>query len=215
VKKLAGLLVTVAFASDAPKPKVTDYPVHAELPAISIGAEFLVRSILSAGQSFTSQDYLVADVALYPGKEKQVEVSLKDFFLRVNGKKLLATPPQFVAAAFRHPEDSRRPRLEAEAGAGDAGVILGRPRASERFPGDPTPRQGRLPDPPRTTRTDAPAPAPVRGEDVAVNDSLPEGECKFAKRGFVYFPYKGKTTSIKTVELVYQGPAGSASLKLR
>ena len=44
--------------------------------------------------------------------------------------------------------------------------------------------------------------------------SLPEGERLLPEAGLIYFPYRGKTEGIRTVELIYTGAAGKAILAL-
>jgi hypothetical protein len=98
-------------------------------------------------------------------------------------------------------------------------VLLGAPRQSERFPGDPTAR--RLPRAPRAPETDDQAAVRDRAEpvlsaaDAAIEKSLPEGKINLPVSGYIYFAHKGKTKSIKSLELLYNGPAGQAELKLK
>jgi hypothetical protein len=43
---------------------------------------------------------------------------------------------------------------------------------------------------------------------------VPDGDLKTPFAGLLFFPFRGKTKSIKTMELLYQGPAGTIALKL-
>ncbi len=212
---LAAALVSTGVYAGEPRPQPADYPVHAVLGKAALGAEYLVHTVSGRNQSFLARDYLVVEVGLYPAKGTTLVVSNSHFTLRLNGKKsvLIAQPPAFVAASLKYPDWEYRPSVIAVAGVGDAGVILGRPQRTERFPGDPVPSRERLPDPPK-----APSPqdrsglekTPVRPEEVAVEEALPEGEISRPVRGYLYFHYKGKTKSIRSVELVYNGPGGAA-----
>ena len=51
---------------------------------------------------------------------------------------------------------------------------------------------------------------------VSIDDriALPEGEQLLPVSGLIFFPFRGKTKSIKLAELLYEGPAGKAALKL-
>lgn len=217
------LIFTVAVfaAGTDPKPKADDYQVHAATGNISLGAEFMVRSFQGQDNMFIAKDYLVVEVAVYPPKFEKIKVSTGQFTLRVNGKKqaLSAQPPSFVAASLKYPDWERRPTVMAGGGLGDAGIILGPPTPTERFPGDPRPSQTRLPYPRRVPETGAPAgiekEEPPRAEEVVIQTAFPEGEFSGPVSGYVYFPYKKKTKSIRTLELLYQGPEGSATLRLR
>ena len=217
-------VLALAFASrlcgqTEPKNKATDYPAHATAGNVSIGAEYLVHSIPSGSQTILAPDYLVVEVAIFPGKEEPVEIRGNSFALRLNGKKLTlpSVAPGFVAASLKYPDWEMHPRVEASAGAGDAGVILGRPPAVGRFPGDPTtsrlPRAPRAP-PPDDRRGIEPE-EPERAEDVIARNALPDGAVAKPVSGFVYFPYKGKARALKSVELIYQGKTGAVTLPLK
>lgn len=54
----------------------------------------------------------------------------------------------------------------------------------------------------------------LRPEDAVAQTALPSGEAKGPVSGYLHFAYKGKTKSLKTLELIYEGPAGSTMLRL-
>jgi hypothetical protein len=210
---------TIVSEGTPPKDDVSKYPVYAAVGEISIGAEYLVHSFSGQNRTFVAPDYLVIEVAVYPPKGEKLKLASGQFTLRVNGKKrgLFSQPPYFVAASLKYPDWERRPTMTAGAGIGDTGVILGRPPVTGRFPGDPRPTQDRLPRPPRAPQTDQSGmdtPEPVRAEEIVVRAALPEGEISYPASGYLYFPYKKKPKSIKSLELIYNGPAGAATLPL-
>ncbi len=198
-----------------PKPSANDYPVHGEAEGIPIGAEYMVHSFGAGEQMYVVQNYLVVEVALFWPKTTEASVELSDFGLRINGKKVALTPqqPAMAAASLSHPEWSEsRPRLDAAGGVGP--VIFGAPQNRPPFPGAPQPRT--TPTPPRAPDADPPAgiqrQAPVKPEELLVNTALPtQPHHRGPISGFLYFPYTGKTSSIKSLELTWHG----ASLKLR
>jgi hypothetical protein len=51
-------------------------------------------------------------------------------------------------------------------------------------------------------------------EDRIKRSAVPDGDLKTPFAGLLFFPFRGKTKSIKTMELLYQGPAGTIALKL-
>lgn len=226
MSRLPAVLVFCALlpAQTAPegtpvKPKAADYPAHARAGSLEIGAEYMVRSFSLAGRTFTTGDYLVVEVALFPPKGDGMMISADAFSLRMNGKKqaILPQSPGMVAASLKYPDWGRRPRLEAGAGAGNTGIILGRPEPVERFPGDPRART-RIPAPPRAPEPERPGgierqPEPT-ADEIAVRASLPEGQARGPVSGFLYFAYRGKTKALKSLELLYSGPEGTAVLKL-
>jgi len=216
-RRTAGLLLAwswvVAGQGTVARKSAAEYPVQAVLPNLTLAAEFLVRSLPARGLTFVLEDYLVVEVAVFPAPGQTVAVAARHFSLRLGGKKkevLSPHGPEFVMASLKYPDWERRRQLEAVAGAGSGAVILGRPPAVERFPGDRRPGY----PPPRPPAPDAEIrPEPVRAEEVVAETVLSENEAKLPISGYLYFPYKGKTATIRPVELVYQGPAGTATLR--
>jgi hypothetical protein len=45
--------------------------------------------------------------------------------------------------------------------------------------------------------------------------TLPEGDRALPLAGLIFFQYRGKTQGIHSIELIYAGPAGKASLTLQ
>jgi hypothetical protein len=209
-------LYAAALASaqgTTPKPTPAEYPVHADAGGIAVGAEFMVHSFSRGEQTFIAQDYLVVEVAVFP-KGETVRVEPVKFSLRINGRKIALMPqtPAMVAASLNHSEWQQRPGATADIGMGGAGVGLGHPRQTSPFPGAPP--ESRLPRPPRAPDADNPSGVEkeqVRPEELVVQTALPEGEHRGAASGFLYYAYRGKTSSIKSLELLYEG----AVLKLR
>lgn len=214
---LALILPALALAQGtAPRTKAADYPVSATLEKLVIGAEYLVHSFSGHNQTFVTSDYLVVEVALYPAAGERPLISGGQFTLRINGKKSTVLPqaPAMVAASLKYPDWEIRRSVTAVAGP----VIIGRPTPVERFPDDPRPQQRRLPAPPKApepeNRSGLEPQAPVKAEELVVECALPEGEAQGPVSGYLYFAYKGKTTSIRSLELIYTGPAGNSVLKL-
>lgn len=195
-----------------PRPSATDYPAHAAAADAAVGAEYMVHTFGSGRQTYIAADYLVIEVAVYPSKGKAVNVAAGDFTLHINGHKtgLAAQSPGFVAAALKYPDWETRRGVEASAGAGPAGIILGRPRSVGRFPGDQRDPESRVPRAPRapdTTPGGVERQEPAKAEEVVVDAALPEGPWEKPVSGYLYFAYKGKTKSIKSLELRYRGAA--------
>lgn len=203
-----------------PKPKPEDYDAHAKAGEIEIGAGFMVRSFSSGEAMYIARDYLTVEVALYPakdpsGKAKPFDVNLGEFTLTVNKKIATMTEsPYTVATELDHPDwqpETPGPHLEATAGTPNGRVMVGAPPHTPLPGGDPPgyPTSTPLPqpDPPggieRAPRPSAP--------QIAVECSLPEGTLRSPVAGFLYFPYTGKISSIKSLVLRYR----DAELKLR
>lgn len=207
----------VAFGQGSePKPKAEDYEVHASTPTAIIGAEYMVHSFSRGDKAFLAKDYLVVEVALYPPKDTIFQIQNADFSLRINGKKAVLMPEavSMVVASLQHPEwEQPKPNGEIDAGTGNAGVAIGGPpRNSHPFPGSNEPGTELPP------RVDVPKDNPtgmekevVKADVVAVETALVEGPHHSAISGFLYFSYRGKPGSVKTLELLYQ----DAVLKLK
>jgi hypothetical protein len=208
---LAGALA--AQYGTTPKASAQDYPVRARLEKLAIGTEYLVHSFSSGREMFIAKDYLVVEVALFPANGASLLVNAGHFSLRVNGRKQALSPqaPEFVAASLKYPDSDTGPRAAAALGP----LVLGQPRPVERFPGDPNARTG--PAPPRAP-TDNPSgqdqAPPVKADELVVQAALPEGEHHGPTSGFLYFPYRGKISRIRSLELVFASPAGSTTLPL-
>jgi len=214
---LALLSVTFLPGQTTVKDKPEDYPSHATAGPTSIGAEYLVHSIPTHSQTFLARDYLVVEVAVFPARNQPVEININSFTLRLNGKKEILYPdtPGTVAASLKYPDwEQPHPHTEVQAGAGNDSVILGRPPAVGRFPGDPNPR----PAPPKS-----PSPGESAGidrnepqtpDEAVAQYSLPDARIEKPVSGYLYFHFRGKTKSIKSLELVYEDQAGSVTLKL-
>jgi len=198
------------------KPKVDDYEVHGQAKSVAIGAEFMVHSYSRGEQMFLAKDFLVVEVALFPPKGATYEVTHAEFSLRINGKKELldAVSPAVVVADMQHPE-FKAPRdgvgLEAGGGIGGVGASVGGPPMNTNpFPGSRQP----TPPPPVEIPRDNPSGVkkePVNPDEVLLQTALVEGPHHAPTSGFLYFPFRAKTSSIKSLELIYQ----DAVLKLR
>jgi hypothetical protein len=205
--------LALAQGGSEPKPKAEDYDVHALSKDIAIGAEFMIHSFSGQGQTYIAKDFLVVEVALYPPKGQSVTVNEGAFALRINGKKQVLAPatPSMAASSLQHPEWQQGPRLEGGGGMGNTGVILGRPVPTQ-VPGGQPPPQSRVPRVPAPDNPSGVEPERrVTAPELLLQTALPEGPHRGPVSGFLYFPYKGKTTSIKSLELLYE----DAVLKLR
>jgi hypothetical protein len=193
------LAIGMAVAS-AQTRDLARYPASTSVGSATLAAEYLVHSIPVEAGAIHAEDYLVVDAAFFGDAPRQLSPS--HFTLRINGKKAVVYPqtPEWVAASIRDPAwIGQRPQLTVGAGMGNAGVILGRPQPVERFPDDPTVRRAPI------------GTASAREQGVSLTDqlravSMPEGERKLPTGGLLFFAYKGKLKSIKTLELLYEGP---------
>lgn len=194
----------------------TAYEFQAVAGDHTIAADYLVRTF-GGEKAYFTDEYLVVEVAFFGPKDATPKLDARHFQLRLNGNKkdaLSAAPPGMVGAAIKWADWEQRRTLEAYGSVGNGGVVVGRPPEQERFPGDPRPGQ-RHPGPRTTSGKAVEQEAPQKPEEAAVYYALPEGEIRLPWSGLLYFPWKGKPSKLKSVEMLYTGPIGEAVLKLK
>ncbi len=211
-------LACLAFAASVwdqgttPKAKADDYEVHTRVRRVELGAEYMVTSVAGPNGMYVVPDHLVVEVALFPPKGEAVGIGAGDFELRVDGKTLRPVTPGMVVAAIERAEWKYPRGVQATAGMGNDTVIVGGPTRQVPPWGGPT---RRTPTPPRgpeqENRSGLPPPEPVKLTELVVTTALPEGEFRGPVSGFLYFPFTGKASKIRTVVLYY----GDTSLKLK
>ncbi len=165
--------------------------------ALDWKAEFCGHSVPHSGTTYFTADYLVVEVEVLPDKGSPIRLGASQFRLRLNGRKELlpSESPGMVAGSLKYGDWNQRPQVGAQAGP----VILGGPRQDPRFPGDRQPDTGR-PAP----RTNAAEKEPPKTDaEAVVEAALPEGPTLGPTKGLVYFPYRGKMKSLKSIELLW------------
>ena len=223
-------LAAILFAKDP-----SDYSAQATAGNVTFAADYLVRAIPVEGGVLVSRGYLVVDVAVF-SKLGPVNISPAYFSLRLNGSKapILAQPAFIVANSFDyHRPDPGDAGGSLSAGVGNVGVIIGQPGQPAGRPADGppvppgqsdprtsdpnarnTPPTRRVPETPNPYATSK-APPALTNRELVERAALPLGDVEPPVSGAVFFPYSGKPESLKSVELIYDGPAGKAVLKLR
>jgi hypothetical protein len=137
---------------------------------------------------------------LYGPPEARLRISLEDFSLRVDGKKTPLGAQQYglVLSSLKDPEwvppESASSKSKSKTSIGGGG---------QSEPGSPPPVV-RIPI--EVQRAMA-----QRTEKAA----LPLGDRALPQAGLIFFRYRGKTENIKSLELIYNGPAGTATLTLQ
>lgn len=212
-------IFTASLAAQGTKPqaKPEDYPVHADLNGVTIAAENFGHGITSEYGALFAREYIAIDVAVFSKDKKALAFSAGQFTLRINGKKtpLLAQAPGMVAASIKYDDWTQRPGITGGGGLGNGGVTMGGPRPAERFPGDPNGRRPPSVPPVGTDDPNVPKEQPASLDEVLQRSSLPEGNQNVAPfSGFLYYPHTGKMSKIKSLELLYEGPYGEATIRL-
>jgi len=184
-----------------PRAAPADYQAHAEAGSVTVAAEFSGHSLPTPQGSLTTEDYVVIETALFGPPDARLKLSSDNFSLRINGKKmpLPAQPFGLVLGSVKDPE--WEPPVPA---ASKSKTSLGGGGKGE---------QGDANTPP------APVPIPIGVQRAMAQRvqkaALPEGDRTLPQAGLIFFQYRGKTQGIHSIELIYTGPAGNATLPLQ
>lgn len=181
-----------------PRATPADYQAQAKAGEITIAAEFAGHSVPRPEGSLSTEDYLVLETAFFGPPNARTTLSIGDFTLRVNGKKtaLSSQPHGLVDRSLTDPSwvAPDAPEKKSKTGINTGGG------------GD---------------RDSTPAPVHVPIElrramaQYVQRSALPEGDRLLPQAGLIFFPYRGKLQSIHTLELIYSGSAGTATLNLQ
>lgn len=179
-----------------PRASPADYQAQAQAGSVTIAAEFTGHAIPTAQGPLSSEDYVAVETALFGSPGARVKLSFEDFSLRINGKKtsLTSQPYGLVVGSVKDPE------WEPPASAAKSKTSIGGGGKGE----DNAP----------------PAPVKVPLElrramaQRVQKAALPEGDRTLPQAGLIFFQYRGKEQGIHTIELIYAGPAGKATLNL-
>jgi len=186
--------------SEGIPPRATpgDYQAQAPAGTVTVAAEFLGHSVPTPQGTFSTEEYVAVEAALFGPPESRLKISFDDFSVRINEKKT-SMPGQPFGAIFRSLKDP-------EWVPPDQGEAKSKTSLSTGGQGN---------------KGDAPAPVHMpldlqRAMEQHVQKvALPEGDRALPQAGLIFFPYRGKATGIHSIELNYAGPAGKATLTLQ
>jgi hypothetical protein len=176
----------------------SEYQAHAQAGSISIGAEFMGHSVPTPQAIFASDDYIVIETGFFGPPEARLKLSIDDFSIRINGKKN-TLPNQHYELAFHSLRD---PEWEPPA--------LEKSKTSLNTGGQGSQQNDSPPPPPKM---------PLylrRAMELKVQKAaLLEGDRVLPQAGLIFFEYRGKAQGIHSIELIYEGAAGKATLNLQ
>jgi hypothetical protein len=180
-----------------PRVAPTEYQAHGEAGPLTIAADFTGHSVATPEATYTTEDYVVVEVGLFGAPGARAKLSTGDFSLRINGKKTASPsqPYQLVFKALKDPEwepPSKESKSKTSIGGGGGGDSGGPP---------------------------APVHMPMElrraMEQRVQRVTMLEGDRALPQAGLLFFEYRGKTQGIRSLELIYNGSAGTASLALQ
>ena len=184
-----------------PRVSATDYQAQGKAGDITIGAEFDRHAVpVEEGSPLSAEEYVVVEVAVFGPPGTKLTLSQDQFSLRINGKKQAAPsePFEVVFKSLKDPEwippDTGDKKSKTSIGGGGGGGAAG--------DNSPPP----VPHMPLELRRAM--------ESKVRRAAMPEGDRALPQAGLLFFSYRGKEKGISSVELIYQGPAGKATLKL-
>lgn len=179
-----------------PRATAADYQAQGKAGTVTIGAEFAGHSLPTPEGPLTTEDYVVVEACLFGPPNARLTLSPADFSLRINGKKapIPSQPYGLVLKtlkdpAWEPPESASEAKSKTQIGTG-----------SEKDPSI-------LPH-----IVHMPIELQRAMEKKAQRASMPEGEHALPTAGLLFFEHRGK---INSVELVYNGPAGKATIALQ
>jgi hypothetical protein len=180
-----------------PRVAPTEYQAHGEAGPLTIAADFTGHSVATPEATYTTEDYVVVEVGLFGAPGARAKLSTGDFSLRINGKKTASPsqPYQLVFKTLKDPEwepPSKESKSKTSIGGGGGGDSGGPP---------------------------APVHMPMElrraMEQRVQRVTMLEGDRALPQAGLLFFEYRGKTQGIRSLELIYNGSAGNASLALQ
>ena len=175
----------------------TEYQAHVQAGKVTVAGEFLGHSVPTPEGTYSAEDYVAVEAALFGPPDARTMLAKGSYSLRINGKKVaLPTQPyQLVFHSLKDPdwEPSSKDKSKTSLNTGGG-------------PNDP-----------------GSAPAPIHMpielrssmEQHVQRVSMLEGERALPQAGLIFFEYRGKTQNIRSLELIYNGAGGNATLALQ
>jgi len=185
-----------------PRAAPNDYQAQAKVGPVTIAADFVGHFVPTAtGTPLTTEDYITAECAIFGEAGAKLQLSPSQFSLRVNGKKgaLESVPYGLVVKNVKDP-DYEPPELKDKEKPSKGGISSG---GGGEQPSNLPPV---IHIPIEIQRALA---------DRVLRASMAEGERPLPQAGLLYFAYHGAAKGIHSVELIYEGAAGKATLTLQ
>jgi hypothetical protein len=207
------LAVVTLCAAQPPAPRTSkglppratpgEYLSRAQAGTYTIAAEFDRHDVPTAETTLTTEDYICVEMAVFGPAGSHLALSFNDFSLRINGKKTPLAAEQF-AAVFTNLRDPtyQAPELKDAKEKKSSGLNAGGGGGDNDLGSTPPP----IHIPPEMERA---------MQLQVQNAALPEGNRALPVAGLVFFKYGGQPKGIHSVELLYAGAAGKATITLQ
>jgi hypothetical protein len=174
-----------------------EYQAQAQAGVVTVAAEFMGHSVPTPEGTYTTEDYVVVEVALFGSPQARAKLAIGDFSLRINGKKAAVSsqPYELAFKSLKDPEwePPSKPESKSKTSIGGGGGDAGSTPAPVHMPLDLRRAM----------------------EQRVQRASMLEGDRALPQAGLLFFDYRSKTQSIRSLELIYSGSAGNATLTLQ
>ena len=198
------------FGAETPIPHVSkgippratpgDYLSHVQAGKVSIAAEFDRHDVPTPESTLTTSNYVVVEVAVFGAPGAHATLAASDFSLQINGKKPIPAEqftvvypnlrdPAYMAPELEEAKKNKSSGLNAGAGLNNSDS------------GTPV-----VHIPPEMARAMA---------LQVQNAALPEGDRALPVDGLLFFKHGGQDKGVHSVQLLYEGSAGKATLTLQ
>jgi hypothetical protein len=181
-----------------PRAAPTDYQSQAKAGEVTIAAEFDGHSVPTEEQTLNTEDFVVVEAALFGPPGAHLQISRDDFSLRVNGKKA-PLPSQSFVVVFSSLKDPTWVSPDAQK-AKESKTSIGGGGGQDNSP------------PPVIH---VPIELQRAMQQHTQKAALPLGDRPLPQAGLLFFQYRGKEKGINSVELIYSGAAGKATVELQ
>jgi len=184
-----------------PRAAPTEYQAQAKAGAVTIGAEFMGHAVPTPEQTVDAEDYIVVEAGLFGAAGARLTLARGDFSLRINGKKI-ASPSEPYALVFKSLKDPQwqPPEESEETKKSSSSISTGGSGGGDK----PPPLPPKMPFELRRAM-----------EQHVQRAAMQEGDRALPQAGLLFFSYRGKTEGIRSLELIYSGAAGNATLTLQ
>jgi hypothetical protein len=175
-----------------------DYQAHAASGPLTVAADFVKHSVPSPEGMLATEEYVVVEAGVFGPPGARTTLNPADFSLRINGKKTLASEP--YVSVFKSLKDPEwEPDIPVEKGSKTS---IGSGGGGKNGNDPPV-----VPKPPFKLQ---------REWNLRMQkEAFPEGDRTLPQAGLLFFKYGGKPSGIHSIELMYSGPSGKATLELQ
>ncbi len=193
---------TVEVKGIAVRPSAAEYQTAVKVGNYTLAVDFDANGVPTSDGVFSTEEYIVFEVALYGPPGSHAMLQLADFSLRINGKKqpTPAQPYTFVFKSLKNPEwESTLAYVPKESSNGINAGGGGRGGAADSGP----PPKPKMP-------LDVERRMDLRVQKAAVS----EADRPLPQTGLIFFPYSGKIKNIHTMDLIFSGAIGKVTIPM-